>query len=209
LQAIFGIPKKGTGDEIPGYLAQKDYDSLERAARKARMAKTRLSRGVWKLYVFYEAVSEPSARGPATEEDWTSHIATLKSWGSTRPESATARIALAEAYENYADKARGSGYANTVSEDGWKLYGERNELAASTLAEAAKLKEKCPYWYEAVQDLAIAQGWDKSQARKLFEEAAAFEPTYYHYYREYANFLLPKWYGEPGEAEAFAEEVSN
>jgi hypothetical protein len=107
--------------------------------------------------------------------------------GAARPESATAQIAFASTYENYADKARGSGYANTVSEDGWKLYAQRNALAASTLAEAAKLKEKCPYWYEAVQDLALAQGGNKSQAKKLLENAAAFEPTYYHYYREYAR----------------------
>jgi len=73
----------------------------------------------------------------------------------------------------------------------------------------AKLKEKCPYWYQAMQGVALAQGWDKSQARKLFDAAAAFEPTYYHYYRLYANYLLPKWYGEPGESEAFAEEISD
>jgi len=44
--------------------------------------------------------------------------------------------------------------------------------------------------------------------RVLLDQAAAFEPNYYHYYREYAMFLLPKWYGEEGETQAFAEEVS-
>ncbi len=60
-----------------------------------------------------------------------------------------------------------------------------------------------------MQQLAIAQGWNRSQARQLLDQAVAFEPDYYHYYREHANYLLPKWYGEPGEAEAFAEEASN
>ena len=72
------------------------------------------------------------------------------------------------------------------------------------------LKEKCPYWYEAMQVVALNEGWDKPQARKLFDQAAAFEPTYYHFYREYANYLLPKWYGEEGETRLFfAEEVSS
>jgi hypothetical protein len=60
-----------------------------------------------------------------------------------------------------------------------------------------------------MQMVAIAQGWDKTQARELLEQASASEPGYYHYYREYANFLQPRWYGEEGEVEAFAEEISN
>jgi hypothetical protein len=74
-------------------------------------------------------------------------------------------------------------------------------LAASTLADAAKLREKCPYWYEAMQVVALNQGWNKSEARELMEQAAAFEPGFYHFYREYANFVLPKWYGETGKRE--------
>ncbi len=192
---------------IAAYLAGKNYEALEQAAREARVNKTRFKGGIWKLYDLYDAVSNPTAAGDSTDGDWTSQIAMLKAWESARPESATAQIALAETYENYGDAARGKGYADTVSENGWKLYGERYALAASTLAEAARLKEKCPYWYQAMQGVARAQGWDKSQARKLFDAAAAFEPTYYHYYRLYANYLLPKWYGEPGESEAFAEEM--
>src|ERR1700693_5857735 len=60
-----------------------------------------------------------------------------------------------------------------------------------------------------MQIVAYAQGWNKQQTRELFDQATAFEPTYYHYYREYANYLLPKWYGEDGETQALAEEVSS
>jgi hypothetical protein len=56
-------------------------------------------------------------------------------------------------------------------------------------------------------DVALSEGWDKAQAKELLDAAVAFEPTYYNVYREYLNFLLPKWYGEPGEAEAFAEQA--
>lgn len=60
-----------------------------------------------------------------------------------------------------------------------------------------------------MQAIALSEGWDKPQARELFDQAAAFEPTYYNFYREHANYLLPKWYGEEGETQAFAEEVSS
>ena len=86
---------------------------------------------------------------------------------------------------------------------------ERVEIARRTLVEAASLTAKCPHWYAAMQLVALAQGWDKAKARALLERAVAFEPGYYHFYREYANYLLPRWFGEDGEAEAFAEEVSN
>lgn len=59
-----------------------------------------------------------------------------------------------------------------------------------------------------MQFVALAQGWNKSQAKELLDAAIAFEPRYYHTYRLYANYLLPKWYGEEGDVQAFAEQVS-
>ena len=81
-------------------------------------------------------------------------------------------------------------------------------MAKAVLVQSAKLKEKCPYWFEAMQHVSLAEGWDKQQARELLDQAAAFEPDFYHYYREYANFVLPKWYGDEGDQPAFAEEMS-
>jgi hypothetical protein len=193
---------------IAADFVEKNFDSLERSAHDARTEKSRFSGGVWKLYSFYTALSAPIIGEQTTDEDWKLHIAILKEWELAKPESVTARVALAETYINYADHARGQGYANTVSDTGWKLHAERNALAASTLIEAARLKEKCPFWYEVMQHVALGQGWDKSSARELFEQAVAFEPSYYHFYREYTYYLLPKWYGAPGEAEDFAAEVS-
>jgi len=191
------------------YLVRKDYDSLEREARDARSRKVRFKGGTWKLYDFYEGISKPPLGDQATDEDWNLQIEALKAWTAARPDSAAARIALAETYVNFAFRARGSGYADTVSADGWNLSGQRVSMAASTLVEASKLGEKCPYWFEVMQEVALTQGWDKSQAKALLDAAMAFEPTFYHYYREYANFLLPKWNGDPGDAPAFAEQISN
>jgi hypothetical protein len=85
----------------------------------------------------------------------------------------------------------------------------RAALARAILKKASQLTEKCSYWYEAMQHVAQAQGWRKSEARELMEQAVSFEPSYYHAYREYARYLDPRWYGSDGEAEAFADEISN
>jgi len=195
--------------EIMSYFLDKNFAQLDKAARDARTEKERFPGGVWKLYTFYTGLSTPTLGDQATDADWNYHIGVLKEWASARPDSAVARIALAETYISYSDKARGTGYANTVSVTGWKLSAERTAEAASILVEAERLTEKCPFWYEAMQQVALGQGWERDQARELFEQAIAFQPDYYHFYREYAYYLLPKWYGEPGDAQKFAEEISN
>jgi len=194
--------------QITTYLNEWDFDQLEKAARDARTGKERLEGGIWKLIAFYDAVSNPPAGEKAMRADWTNHLETVKQWVKGKPESATARIALAESYVSYSWAARGNGYANSVGQTAWDIFNEQTQLAESALIEAARLKEKCPHWYSVMIEVALAQGWDKSQARELFEDSIAFEPLYYRYYREFANFLLPKWYGAPGETEALAREVA-
>lgn len=189
--------------------SQGNFDQLEKIIKEAREGKGRILGGNWKVLEFYFAIHETFLGPNADESDWKMLFDSLNKWIAAKPESAAARISLAQAYMGYAWKARGGGYADSVTDEGWEKYRERVEMASATLAEAAKLKEKCPYWYETMQTVALAQGWDKSQARELMEQAVAFEPDYYHFYREHANSLQTKWYGDEREIESFTEEVSN
>jgi hypothetical protein len=70
--------------------------------------------------------------------------------GNARPQSVTARVALARAYLNYAYDARGEGNAGTVSDSGWKLFAERTAEGKRILDEASALPTKCPEWYIAM-----------------------------------------------------------
>lgn len=194
--------------QIQQLLSQRNFAELEKSADEDRRTKARFAGGVWKLYVFYDAFTQPATSGHPTMTDWNVLFSTLKEWTEAKPESITAPVALARAYIGYAAEARGSGFADTVTETGWKLHDERTEQARQILIKAAKLKRRCPFWYQAMQNVAMSQGWEKSEAKALFDQAVAFEPDYYHYYREYINFLLPKWYGEDGEAEQFANEIA-
>jgi hypothetical protein len=187
---------------------QGDFAQLEQEAQRSRVSKARLTGGVWKLHGLYDGVVRPSSQFHPEDNDWDAQLVGIKKWIAAYPNSATARIALADFYTVYAWAARGVGYSDSVTRSGWKLFGQRIELAKSVLLEAARLKEKCPYWYTVMQEVALAEGWDKPLARELFEKAVEFEPGFLQYYREYAYFLLPKWYGESGEVEQFAEEIS-
>lgn len=189
-------------------LKRQDFDGLEHAAEIARSSKSRFPGGTWKLYIFYDSVSKPLGGRQASDADWAAELTLLKQWTSRKSQSATARIALAQAYLGYGSKARGNGYAETVTNEGWQSYGGRAELALSTLKEAATMPDKCPYWYSAMIQVAVAQGWSKSRTKAIVDELISFEPGFYHVYREYANYLQPKWYGMEGEAEAFADSIS-
>jgi len=189
--------------------SQGNFDQLEKTIKEARESKGRILGGVWKVDIFYTAIYQTFLGPQPQEAEWKMHFDSLNQWIKAKPQSAAARISFAEAYTGYAWVARGDGAANTVSDEGWELFQERNGLAVAALVEAAQLKEKCPYWYEAMQMVALDQGWDKSQARELLEEAVRFEPDYYHFYRQHAHYLEPRWYGDEGELEAFATEVAD
>jgi len=192
--------------EIQPLIANSQFDTLEEAAGRARSSKERVTGGAWKLYLFFEVVSTPATGDRATEWEWTYRLAQLEKWVAARPQSITARVALAQAYLGYAWFARGGGFADTVSKSDWELFGTRLGQAANTLKEAQNLSAQCPHFYYVTQGLARAQGWPLEAMREAFERAIAFEPSYYHYYRDFAFTLLPKWYGGEGDAEAFAEE---
>lgn len=186
---------------------KEDFKALDDAAAEARTTKARLPGGAWKLFDFYYALTDPLRGDRASDGEWQAHIATIKRWVAERPQSVSARIVLAEAYFGYGMFARGGGYANSVTDDGWRLLGERLKLAIGTLVDAYNLPDKDPYWFEAMQHVGLVGGMDNQTLRELLEKAIAAEPTFYHFYREYANSLLPKWNGEPGDAESFAEEM--
>jgi Domain of unknown function (DUF4034) len=197
-------------DTAARMLKEGKFAELDCLADNARSERERLPGGLWKIQLLYQGLRQPVSRPMhATQEDRTYLLQRLQEWVKTRPESITARIALALAYLDYANDARGSGYANTVSESGWKLFAERTAEAKRILDEASKLASKCPEWYVAMQMVSINQGWSVTEARALFEEAYRFEPEYYIYSRDLASYLLPKWFGEAGDTEKFVQEVAD
>ena len=192
---------------VRSLLFQEDFAQLEKIAKENRTEKGRLIGGLWKILGFYNGTGAPSAEGAPPDSDWKNLLTELQKWQAAFPDSATVRLSLAYFYVNYSWKARGHGLGNTVEDDQWKLFKERNTRAKSILLEAATLKDKDPFWYQVMQLISRDEGWDKAAARELFDQAIAFEPGYYHYYIEQSHFLLPQWYGEPGEIQAFADEA--
>jgi hypothetical protein len=74
------------------------------------------------------------------------------------------------------------------------------------------LAENSPQWYLQMQGVALDQQWDRAAFDALAERALAHELGYlgYHYFAvAESNYLLPKWYGKPGDTERYAAEVAD
>lgn len=189
--------------KIQELVSDDKFKELDKMADAARTSKARFKGGNWQLFVFYDAVTNPVGEHVSVA-DWNDLIDRLKVWQRTIPESVTADVALAQTYINLGWQARGDGYADTVGENGWKGLHENVEQAKEALHAANALKDKCPQQYVVAQHVALIEGWDKEKTTALFDEAVAFEPTYYYYYRNQANYLQERWRGDEGEAVQFA-----
>ena len=185
-----------------------NYVWLETEATRVRIAKERLPGGYWKLRVLHRAIERVVAE-ESSDKEWKEYIGRLETWTQQRPASLMARVLLANAWETYAWKARGHGFANTVEREDWVLFDERLEKANNILSAARALDEKSPEWYLAAQIASLGRGIDRTAYEELYEEGVALEPTYFHLQEAKACYLLPQWYGERGEWERFAEEAAN
>jgi hypothetical protein len=184
-----------------------DFDALENEAQRLRQSKESFFHGSWALTSFYLGVANIEYSTP--DAQCIEFINKIKAWMAAKPDSVTARVALAHALTDYAWKARGTGWADTVTESGAKAMEDRLAQAQEVLQEAKKLPQKCPGWWDTAQRVALGQGMDKATYMALVDEATAFEPTYMDFYSNAVLFLQPRWYGESGEAEQFMEKEAD
>ncbi|HVT96480.1 MAG TPA: DUF4034 domain-containing protein, partial [Acidobacteriaceae bacterium] len=115
--------------DLQADLTAEKFDTLDEIAGRLRRDKTRLAGGTWQLRVFYAALDVPGK----TEQDSAEHIAHLEHWMAQRPNSITARVALAAALVRWAWVGRGHDYADAVTPEGWRLYEERMKEAQTIL----------------------------------------------------------------------------
>jgi hypothetical protein len=109
------------------------YADLDTLAQQLQQQRSRFEGGAWRLHVFFGTLSSPGSP-TATDAAWTAQIAKLEQWARSSPSSPTPRIALAQTYLRFAWKARGHGYSNTVTAEGWALFQDRVNSARSTLS---------------------------------------------------------------------------
>jgi len=126
---------------------------------------------------------------------------------SPHPKS-LALSALGSEMINYAWDARGSGYANTVTPEGWKLFRERIGLARKLLEEAWKLDQtncEAATWMLTV---IMAQSRPRDEMELWFKRAMKLDPCNKRACIQKMNYLDPKWNGSINEMLEFGHELA-
>lgn len=191
--------------EVTGAFEEEKFAELNAMAREAIASETIFGDGTWKIYNFYQALI---VGGDGKEKVFAALEPRFLRWTEQTPDAITAWMALAEFYIGYAWQARGGGYANTVKEEQWKVFRERLAKAGEALVKASKLQETDPYWYSVMASLGRSQQWPADKYGLMFEDGLRNYPTNWELACARAYGLLPRWYGNPGDWEAFAEQES-
>lgn len=183
----------------------EDTAGLEALADELRRSRARLDGGTWMLSSFYKTAcslpSDPEQTGRVMDF--------FRRWARERPDSVTAQVCLAAALTNHAWQARGGGWADSVTDEGWRLFANRLDEALAVLERAATLEEKCPAWTEVAQRVALGQGWDRDRYLEMVNTAIRQEPTYGRYYTNTAYWMTPRWNGEPGDLEQWIAQTAD
>jgi hypothetical protein len=190
-------------------LRDKRFAELDALEQELRQSKARFTGGDWQLAHFYGALSGALIpEGVAINSDWLELITLQTEWRTQAPQSTVVSLVLAQTYYGWAWHARGTGRAATVSEQQFAIFHDRLNQGAFYLNENRRVSGNNPQWFTVALRIGLGSQWSKERITTLFKQAVAVEPLYQHTYSQMAVYLLPRWYGEPGEWEAFADEAT-
>ncbi len=129
----------------------------------------------------------------------------LRNWS----QEAGAYITHAEFYFLYAWEARGSGSANTVTADGWRLFKQRLAIAESDANKAWKLdptQEQIPSLMIRIE---LGQGQGRERMEMWFSRAMALNTNNYDACYQKLYYLMPRWYGSDEDLVEFGHECAS
>ncbi len=102
--------------------------------------------------------------------------------------------------------ARGSGYANTVSDQGWDLFRHQLAAAATILEPLYDLYPKEVNICKAMMTVELGQGQGRDRMELWFHRGIQADPDDYGLYKSKEWYLLPRWYGTVDDITAFGHE---
>ncbi len=194
--------------QLPSLLDKHNFAELEKIADNLRASNYCYPNGRNALYQFYSSMELPY-RDQVSNETWNAHLQTLGQWQQQYPQSKTAPVALANAWINFAWKARGHGDIKDLKPEQKKDMDTRLAMAKSILDKAESAKDPCPFIFVQAQLLASTENWTHEQYDQVFNKAIAKFPNCYEIYFQKAFYLQPDYSGNELDWPNFAAKVSD
>jgi hypothetical protein len=120
----------------------------------------------------------------------------------------TTLLLKGEAYIQLAWAARGPGLANTVTEEGWKLFRERLAIAENALTNAWQVNPGDSRIADYMLEVELGQGEGRDRLELWFGRSMALNPNDYAACSSKLNYLTPKWYGSTEDMLQFGRECA-
>jgi tetratricopeptide (TPR) repeat protein len=117
-----------------------------------------------------------------------------------------AHVVLGEYYQKAAWSARGSGFADSVSRDGWEKFQEYMPLAGKHYRRAWSLHPELAEAPAKLIGVAMAGGEETWTTAQWFHAAVSAQADYYDAYANYFWSLLPRWGGSHQKMADVAEQ---
>lgn len=193
-------------NKVPELLANHQYAALDALASSLRASKVQYPDGHTPLYRFYKELELPRN---STDEDWTTRLNDLNQWMSQCPDSKVAPAELVAYWKNFAWRARGSGYADTVSPQGWKDFKDRLAKGHEIFDKARAKKDVCPFLYQQGLVIALGESWELPEYDKVFDEAVKRFPACNETYFQKVYYLQPRWNGDEKSWTDFAAKEAD
>lgn len=126
---------------------------------------------------------------------WGNSLEKIEKFKAVYPDSPLPLLAEARYWSDYANNARGSGYARTVTPEGWRLFKERLEKSESLMESIHSSAKDWPQWYWQMIRVQSLLQRPQETINQTFLEGVKNHPNALPIYTEMAYFLEPKWGG--------------
>jgi hypothetical protein len=126
----------------------------------------------------------------------------FKNW----PHASASYFIKGQFYYKFAWRARGGGYADSVSTNAWKAFAENLSIAEAAYQKAWSLNPKDVRIPTQMIEMAVSQQKERPEMELWFQRAMQLDTNNYNACMKKLRYLAPKWYGSAGEMLKFGRE---
>ena len=179
------------------------WKELDDWAAELRKSQARMEEGQLQLYFIYRGIDEISIpKNGEDDEVWMKWYHRLIEWEKAVPESIMLPVVRIMFWSEYGWKARGRGTSDTVTEIGWKLFGERNEKEYEiyeTIDHDVDNPYPCPVFYTIMAKLSMGMQWPIQQRfKEIFIPLVQNYHLHVSFYNTFGFSQKARWSGLDG-----------
>jgi hypothetical protein len=183
------------------YLGAEQWQELDALIEKLAASGVRAKDGRYRLYLVTSEIQQWLGLWDQEKDRYFQQG--FAEYRRAMPGSAFAPILAAMQVHGAAWRARGSGYASTVTSEGWALFNERNQRAWRMMLACKSSSDRLPIWYELAIKIAADAQVPRPELDAIFKEGVERFSGYHSIYFTYTRQFSPLWGGDYESADQF------